>query len=57
MHLTDMSLNALTFGYLFQHVGITAPLVKKSCVRPRELGSIALASVNYIPTFFGTYFC
>jgi hypothetical protein len=29
MYLTDMTLNALTFGYLFRHIGITdPPLVK-----------------------------
>ena len=25
MYLTDMTLNALTFGYLFRHIGITDP--------------------------------
>jgi hypothetical protein len=30
------SLNAFTFGCLFQKIGITGPLVKKSCVRPAK---------------------
>ena len=33
MHLTDMALNALTFGYLFLRI---APSLKKSCVGPDD---------------------